>query len=312
MRFHSLRAFRYVMESGTIAAAAERLNLSQPAVSRLVSGLEDELGVSCFLRKGRRLVPTEEGILLFEQVQGLLAAIDHLPEIAREIRESGSRRLRIICMPRLAFSVALPVMGMLHQREPDLRCDLVVLDRNEMEDWIPNHDFDIGLAVLPLDNRAADVIRLGTSPVYVLVPDGHHLSKMKSLDFAQIVDEPVIALPDGTRDRGDMDAMFHSLSARARVRSVVPTVEAAAALAATGAGITFADEFSISVLGHLGLRAIPVNPTWHLAFGLFRPAHRRLSPTIYEAIAAVEARLVEIRQPFMPRRRGRGRRGHED
>lgn len=309
MRFRSLRAFRYVMESGTVAAAAERLHLSQPAVSRLISGLEAELGVAFFVRKGRTLVPTQEGIRLFEETQGVLAAIDQLPVVAREIKENSQRRLRLVSMPRLASSVAIPAMGMIQRASPDLRCDLLVLDRGDMEKWITSHEFDVGFAVLPIDNRAVDIIRIGNSPVYVLAAADHRLGGLRSIDFTQVIDEPVIALPDGSRDRRDMDALFQSHSAKPRIRSVVPTVEAAAALAATGVGITFAEELSISVVRHLGLSIIPVNPTWHLAFGLFRPAHRRLSPAVYELIAAVETRLEQIRAPFQKGRPGRKPRG---
>jgi DNA-binding transcriptional LysR family regulator len=298
MRFHSVRAFRFVMERGTIAAAAEKLDLSQPAVSRLISGLEAELGVALFLRKGRRLVPTPEGLRLFEETQGILVAIDHLPVIAREIRERVERSVRIVCMPRLAFSVALPVMGTIQTRYPEIRCDLVVLDRVEMEKWIINHDFDVGLAVLPIDTPAVDIKRLGTSPIYVLASNKHALGKRRSIDFSRIIDEPVIALPDGTRDRADMEALFRTHSAKPKIRSVVPTVAAAAALAASGIGITFADRLSISELKHLPIQVIQVDPTWPMAFGLFRPAHRRLTPTISAVISAVEAKLLEIQNQF--------------
>ncbi|MDB5562821.1 MAG: LysR family transcriptional regulator [Hyphomicrobiales bacterium] len=298
MRFSSLRAFRYVMESGTIAAAATRLNLSQPAVSRLISGLEDELSVQFFVRQGRRLSPTLEGLRFFEETQGLLAAIDHLPLTASEIKENAKRRVRVVCMPRLAFSVALPAIAMVQSRDPGIQCELVVQDRVEMEREAVSHSFDIGLAVLPVDTHAVNVMRLGTSPVYVLAHRDHYLSGRRKIDFSQIIDEPIIALPDGTRDRGEMDGLFRSHSAKPRIGSVVPTIEAAATLAAAGVGITFADELSIASLSHLGLATIAMTPTWHLAFGLFQPAHRRLSPVVSELIVAVEQRLEEIRAPF--------------
>lgn len=67
MRLNGLRAFRYVYEEGSISAAAKRQNLSQPAVSRLLSSLEEEIDIQLFYRNGRRLSPTPEGTRFYDQ-----------------------------------------------------------------------------------------------------------------------------------------------------------------------------------------------------------------------------------------------------
>lgn len=300
MRLTGLRAFRYVMEAGTIAAAASKLNLSQPAVSRLISGLEQELAMPLFLRKGRRLEPTAEGVRFFEETQGLLAAIDYLPVTVRRLRDNARRRLRIISMPRLAPSVALPAIAMLQASDPALQCELVVQERTEMERHAADLDFDVGLAVLPFEMPAVNVRRLGTSPVYVVVNRRHHLARRRRVEFPQIAGEPVIALPDQTRDRREMDSLFHSHAVRPNIRAVVPTIEAAATLAAASDVVTFADALSIASLAHLDLAVISVAPTWHITFGLFQPAHRRLSPHVAELIALIDRRIEEIDIPSAP------------
>ena len=302
MRFNSLKAFRFVMERGTIAAAAERLNLSQPAVSRLISGLEAEVGISLFLRKGRRLIPNQEGLRLFEETQGLLVAIDRVPTIVKEIKEGTQRRIRIVSMPRLASSLALPAIGTVQAGHPQIRCELVVLDRLEMEKWIIDNDFDVGLAVLPINARAVEITHLNTSPIHLLVPHDHPLAKRKSANFAQIADESIIALLGGTRDRSDMDVLFRSHSVKPKIRSEVPTVEQAATLAASGLGIAFADELSVSALKHLNIRIVRLDPTWQMAFGLFRPSHRRLTSATSALIGAIELQLNHIRIPFRNKR----------
>ncbi|GEM_PF-652118 len=295
MRFSGLRAFRYVMETGTVAAAAGKLNLSQPAVSRLVSGLEGELNVALFERRGRRLVPTADGVRLFEETQGLLAAIDHLPVIARNIRDTARRQVRVLSMPRLAQSVALPAIAALQAKDLEVQCELVIQERSGMEQDAVNLNFDIGLAVLPFEMPAVNVTRLATSPVYAVVNRRHALAGRKHIEFREVVDQPVIALPAGTRDRREMEALFHSHAVRPRIRLVVPTVEAAATLAATSDAVAFADTLSLSALTHLDLAIIPMEPTWHMTFGFFRPAHRRMSPSVSDLIAAISRRLEYIK-----------------
>jgi DNA-binding transcriptional LysR family regulator len=294
MRFNSLRAFRYVMETGTVVAAAGRLNLSQPAVSRLISGIENELNVALFMRQGRRLVPTAEGIELFQQTQGLLAAIDHLPVIARSIRDTARSQLRIISMPRLAHSVALPAIAALQAKDPEIRCELAIQERSGMEQDAVGLNFDLGLAVLPFEMPAVNVTRLVASPIYAVVSRRHALARRKRIAFREVAEVPVIALPAGTRDRREMEAQFNSHAMQPRIQVTVPTVEAAATLAATSEAVTFADKLSISALSHLGLAVIPMEPTWHMAFGLFRPAYRQMSPSVSELIDAIFQRLDRI------------------
>lgn len=300
MRFSSLRAFRYVMETGTVAAAAGRLNLSQPAVSRLISGLEDELGVALFERRGRRLVSTIDGMKLFDETQGLLAAIDHLPAIARSIRDTARQQIRILSMPRLAHSIALPAIAALQASDENIQCELMIKERAGMEADVLNFKFDLGLAVLPFEMPAVDVTRLTASPVYAVLSRRHPLARRRRIEFHDVIDQPIIALPAGTRDRREMEALFHSHTARPRIRSTVPTIEAAATLAATGAAVAFADALSISALGHLDLAIIPMEPTWHMTFGCFRPAHRKMSSGVSALIAAISQRLDSLRLPHAP------------
>ena len=193
------------------------------------------------------------------------------------------------------MSVALPAIAMVHEKHASVQCELVVQDRVEMERESVNLDFDLGFAVLPIATRAVNVTRLGTSPIYAIVKRDHRLSTFTQVDVAEIVQEPIIALPDGTFDRREMDSLFHSLSLKPKIRSIVPTIEAAARLVSTSGGVTFADELSIASLAHLNISAIRMTPTWHLDFGLFQPAHRRLSPIVADMIQAVEKRMEEIR-----------------
>lgn len=299
MRFGSLRAFRYVMETGTVVAAANKLNLSQPAVSRLVSGLEDELGVALFERRGRRLIPTTDGLRLFDETQGLLAAIDHLPTIARNIRDTARQQIRILSMPRLAHSIALPAIAALQASDDTVQCELMIQERAGMEADVVNFNFDLGLAVLPFEMPAVDVTRLTTSPVYAVLGRRHPLARRRRLQFHDVIEQPIVALPANTRDRREMEALFHSHTARPRIRSTVPTVEAAATLAATSNAVAFADALSISALGHLDLAIIPMEPTWHITFGCFRPAHRKMSSHVANLIDVISRRIEQL-QPSHP------------
>ncbi|MEP5091303.1 MAG: LysR family transcriptional regulator, partial [Paracoccaceae bacterium] len=102
MNIKSLRAFRATLSEGSLAAAGHVLHLSQPAVSRLISGLEGELRLDLFDRSGRNLTPTPEGLAFYREAGRILDNLDEIPNIAAEIRAGRTESLRIVAMPRVA------------------------------------------------------------------------------------------------------------------------------------------------------------------------------------------------------------------
>src|SRR2546430_11263803 len=85
-RFLQLRGFCYAASSGSISKAAKRMNLSQPAVSQQIQGLENELGVTLFIRRAAKIQLTHDGELLFEMAHGLIEELEHLDEEFRQRR----------------------------------------------------------------------------------------------------------------------------------------------------------------------------------------------------------------------------------
>lgn len=86
MKLTQLNAFKAVVECQTVTAAAERLNLSQPAVSRLISGLEQRIGFQLFIRKGNRLELSDEGQAFYLEVAKVFDAVSGLSQSASSIR----------------------------------------------------------------------------------------------------------------------------------------------------------------------------------------------------------------------------------
>src|SRR4030095_5462850 len=94
MNLRHLRAFATIADAGGFARAATRLHLSQPALSRQIHALEDELGIVLFDRVGRRVQLTSQGEDLLRRGRRLLAEAEALGERAREAQSGGTRILR--------------------------------------------------------------------------------------------------------------------------------------------------------------------------------------------------------------------------
>lgn len=85
MNLKSLRVFVNVMDEGTLARACRKMNLSQPAASRLVQILEAEFDIQLFNRDRKRLIPTHQAEAFYPQAVRILASIDDLPDMFEQV-----------------------------------------------------------------------------------------------------------------------------------------------------------------------------------------------------------------------------------
>ena len=105
MNLKHIEAFRAVMVSGSMTAAARTLFTSQPNVSRLISQLERETGLQLFQRSGVRLIPTSDGTAFFREVERAFVGLQGLANAAAQIRNLGSGRLRIAAIPSAGMTL---------------------------------------------------------------------------------------------------------------------------------------------------------------------------------------------------------------
>lgn len=128
-----LRTLVAVIDAGSFSAGAERLGVSQPAVSQHIASLERHVGVPLFERAGRRRVPTDAARLLAEQARGALAAVDGVVRLAEELR--GLRRGRVVvgASTTPGAYVVPPALGTFAGLYPDVEVRIEIADTGEIE-----------------------------------------------------------------------------------------------------------------------------------------------------------------------------------
>ena len=126
-RLSALRLFIRVARAGSFSAAARELGLSQPSASRIVAGLEREVGASLLTRTTHRLVLTEVGADYLARVDAILEALDEADFVARG---GGELRglVRLAAPPNLIAREIVPGLGDFLDQHPRLRVDLVAAD----------------------------------------------------------------------------------------------------------------------------------------------------------------------------------------
>jgi DNA-binding transcriptional LysR family regulator len=129
-RLAAMEAFVQVIDAGSFSAAARRLNVGQPAVSKLVAQLEDRLSVKLLVRTTHGLTPTEAGLNYYERARRSIEEADEAELAARGASKGLSGRLRVSAAVTFARIHVIPHMPEFLAGHPDLELDFVLDDRN--------------------------------------------------------------------------------------------------------------------------------------------------------------------------------------
>lgn len=281
MTLQSLQALRAVMETGSATEAARRLYRTQPQISRLIASLEEELGFKLFIRDRRRLMPTQEGHLFYNEVKRILAGFDEIARIAEDIRSHKEARLRVVSQPFLAQAVLPHAFAAFAEAHPGLRYSLEIRSRGDVGSWIAGHQFDLGVVALPIDVPGVRSRPFASVPVLAGLPPAHALTRKKRLKAEDFVGQPFIALRPYTLLRHLVDELFSELNLPLTIRAETSSGLSACQMVAQGLGISLADALVARCLppGQIELREW--DPGLSLTYGfLYSSAHPPLSPVL--------------------------------
>jgi DNA-binding transcriptional LysR family regulator len=126
----AMEAFVLVVDTGSFSAAARRLNVGQPAVSKMVAQLEERLGVKLLVRTTRGLTATEAGLNYYERVRRSIEEADEAELAARGASSSLTGKLRVSAAVTFARIHLIPRLPEFLARHPGLEIDFVLDDRN--------------------------------------------------------------------------------------------------------------------------------------------------------------------------------------
>lgn len=170
MEIYQLRTFRMIAREGHLTRAAKRLNASQPAVSAHVKGLEDELGVSLFLRTPKGMVLTESGEKLLQYAETALDAVDEMSSHAGLLRGvvCGEFRIGINAEPESLRIAGL--IATMNKRYPDLTIHLLQANSSELYTKLEDGLLDAGFMYGEQDAAGMFTVLLHRLPVVVAGP----------------------------------------------------------------------------------------------------------------------------------------------
>lgn len=191
-----LRYFVTVAEEGNLTRAAERLFVSQPALTKQIKQLETHLGMPLLTRSRAGMALTEPGRALAERVPALLADWDR---VLRETRSAASRATRVLRIGFMASAANEATQGIISEftkRRPGWRVEMRQAAWSNPTAGLVSGDVDVALLRLPFPGQ--DTLRvelLFTEPRWVALPAAHPLATRELIPFPDLWDEPFVAAP---------------------------------------------------------------------------------------------------------------------
>ena len=242
LNLRSLEAFRETMLSGSATAAAGRMGLTQPAVSRLIAQLEQDAGFELFYREKGRLSPTPEALMIYEEVDLAFAGLERVDTLVRDIAKFNTGLLKIVAPPSLSEGVLSTILTRFLDRFPKVRVAIDSRSTETARTMVANRTADCGFVKLPLDRSDISTVVLSTTETVCVLPSAHPLAAHETLTPELLRAEPLVLLGFGTWTRRQIDDAFRERGVRPEVKLETHTVGSACAFAAQGIGIAIVND----------------------------------------------------------------------
>ena len=296
-RFAVMETFICVVETGSFSAAARRLNVGQPAVSKSIAQLEDHLGVRLLLRSTRGLTPTEAGQHYYERAKRSIEEANEADLVARGTGKGLSGKLRVSAAVTFSRLHIIPRLNTFLSKHPDLQIDVRLDDRHI--DLI-EQGIDVALRMGTLPDSTMTARHLAQSRRHVLATPRYIQSNGAPKTPAELArHEAVVYSPNGGNTSWDFQRGDTVVSVMVAGRIVVSAAEGVRAAVLADMGIAIASEWMFAseirngeVQTLLDDWTLPPIDVWALF-----PTGRMVSAKARAFADFVEAILKEIAPP---------------
>jgi DNA-binding transcriptional LysR family regulator len=248
MDTRQLAAFCAVVERKSFSQAAERLGVTQPAVSLQIRSLEQRLGRQLLDRSGRRVEPTEAGLRLYASAQRLLQAEEQLfEELESDDDDVVTGALELGASTGPGGSVVPVILCEFQERHPDVRVRLSVSDTQTVVAQVADRELELGIVGAGRRHRGVTFEPFFRDEVVLAVPATHPFAG-KTVTLEQLRAEPLIVMQEGAGVRQVIEDELRKTGTRLRdldVRLELGLQESVRSAVLAGHGVTFISRLAV-------------------------------------------------------------------
>ena len=267
-----LRTFITAAELESFSHAADQLYLTQPAVSKRVAALEEELGTPLFDRIGRRVFLTEAGRELLPRAKSILNEIEDSRRLITNLSGKVAGRLSIGTSHHIGLHRLPPVLRNYSAQYPDVELDLHFMDSEAACRAVLAGELELGIVTLPPDPIAElKTETIWPDPLSIVVNKKHSLATIKKLRLQNLSNTPAILPAHGTYTRELLEQAFEPNGLTLKTGMTTNYLETIKMMVSVGLGWSVLPETMLSKdLVTLDVKGI--NISRQLGF-VFHPSH---------------------------------------
>lgn len=280
LRGRQIEVFQAVMEANTLTDAANRLCISQPSVSRILSRFEQLAGFTAFEHKGRRLMPTAAAKVFYEEVLRMQRGIDHLNKVAEEISNFRRGHVSIAVLPSLSNSWIAGVIGEFTLRYPDIHLSVVTRSSKDIIESVDAKRIDLGISLFEAESETIDCRAFMSMESVCVLPRSHPLCANRAIQITELKGEKLIGLINS--ESSPVSSQNNLIAGKEIADGSLHTSSASAIchLVAAGRGVSIVSTVVAREHAHLGIEMRSFKPRREQPVYLLRSRHRAYSPLV--------------------------------
>lgn len=293
-KLRQLEAFRAVAETGSVTKAAERLEVSQPAVSRLLSDFSASVGFELFTRSRGGLEPTSDSRYLLAEVRRILESLDHLDDLRRDLIERTRGHIRIACLPGFATNHLPGVLVQFLKDRPGVTVSLEPDRPERILEWIIGEQYDCGITDGFLGHPATHSQDLFIKSACIL-PAGHPLGDKDEITPGDLATEKMIHTRRDSQFFQHLSRAFSESGQEINSLVEVRQFTTACTMVSKGLGAAVVSAIDAEAFRPSGIVIRPFRPNIRHRLSILQPASGPSSPIVLDFVDA----FAESLQPFL-------------
>ncbi|MFD2265626.1 LysR family transcriptional regulator [Lacibacterium aquatile] len=294
MNLKHLQVFKAVMEAGSTIAAAGSLGLSQSAISRQLTALEEDIGFELFIRDKGRLLPRPEAQAFFREVDALMLSLTQVRLAAESLKNGATGEILVrMAFPHTMANTSLPGMVAEYLKDrPSVTLEILQGPYDAIERMVRSRVADFGFVRMPTEDQSLDFRPITVSGTLCVMPKGHPLAENQIIEIRDLARADLILLGRQRVNRTELEFELRRAGAGYRCRLEVHSVQTACACAAAGLGVAIIPKVFASAVSDLALEMRPMRPDRSYSYGIITLPDSPLSVAAEAFIDLISRKLA--------------------
>lgn len=278
MRLRHIEVFNAVMLTGSVSSAARLINVTQPAVSRILAHAELQLGFALFQRTKGRLTPTNEAQTLYPHIERLFTQLDEVQRLANNLKMGRSDgELHILSVLALSYEVLPRALKIFRAKHPKVVVTIDSLHSQQIVSALVLQEADVGFVFSAIAHPSLEQQHLADGRMVCVAPKGMlsaKLMKKGSVSLLELDKTPVISLDVRDPVGISLSQACREMGAGLESMVTVQTYHSALALAHHGVGVALVDACT-AISADLGkVTVLTLEPHIAVPINALRPINR--------------------------------------